>query len=833
MRAAWRIARRELRGGLGGFRVFLACLALGVAAIAAVGSAGRSIEAGLEREGAALLGGDAEMTFTYRFADGDERAWMEGAAEQVSEIAEFRSMASVGEDRALTQIRAVDAAWPLVGEVVLDPPIPLAEALAGDGVVAERALTDRLGIAPGDAVRLGEKTFTLRAVLERVPDGITAGFSLGPRTVVQRDALEGSGLLAPGTLFDSSYRLVLPEGADIAALEEEADALFRDAGVRWRDAREGAPGISEVVGRLESFLVLVGLAGLSVGGVGVAAAVRAYLARKRSVIATLRTLGAERRTVFAAYFMQIGVLTAVGVAIGLVLGAALPLAVEPLIADTLPVPAEIRVWPGPLAEAALYGVLAAFLFTLGPLARIEEIRPAALFRDGGMDGGLPRWPYLAVLSGLAALLVGSAAWLSGLPILTLWTAGGIAAALLVLAGAAWLIRRAAGRAASSRAVRGRTPLRLALGAVGGPRSEALPVVLSLGLGLTVLAAIGQIDWNLRTGIERDLPEVAPSFFLVDIQPDQIEPFLARARATPGVTEVESAPMLRGVITCINGAPAEEVAGEHWVLQGDRGVTYAARPAEDDVITEGAWWPEDYAGPNLVSFSAEEGEEMGLSVGDVVTVNILGRDIEAQIANFRAVEFETAGIGFIMSMNPGALQGAPHTHIATVYAEREAEGAFLRWAAAEFPNVTAIAVRDAIARVAEVLEGIGTAIRYAALATLVTGFVVLIGAAAAGEGARVFEAAVLKTLGATRAAILRSFALRAALLGAAAGIVALAAGCLAAWGALTYAMEADYELAVGNALAVVLGGIAATLVAGLAFAWRPLAARPARVLRARE
>ena len=369
--------------------------------------------------------------------------------------------------------------------------------------------------------------------------------------------------------------------------------------------------------------------------------------------------------------------------------------------------------------------------------------------------------------------------------------------------------------------------------MGGPRSEALPVVLSLGLGLTVLAAIGQIDWNLRTGIERDLPEVAPSFFFVDIQPDQIEPFLQRTREDEAVSRVDSAPMLRGVITEINGRPAEEVAGDHWVLQGDRGVTYAAAPGEDDEITEGAWWPEDYDGPNLVSFSAEEAGEMNLSIGDSVTVNILGRDIEAEIANFRAVEFETAGIGFIMSMNPAALSGAPHTHIATVYAEAEEEGRLLRELAGAYPNVTAISVRDAIGRVSEILEGIGTAIRYAALATLVTGFVVLIGAAAAGEGARVFEAAVLKTLGATRAAILRSFALRSLLLGLGAGLVALVAGCLGAWGALTFAMGADYEIAPGNAVAVVLGGVLATLAAGLLFAWRPLAARPARVLRARE
>ncbi len=263
------------------------------------------------------------------------------------------------------------------------------------------------------------------------------------------------------------------------------------------------------------------------------------------------------------------------------------------------------------------------------------------------------------------------------------------------------------------------------------------------------------------------------------------------------------------------------------------MTYADRPPEGTEITAGEWWPEGYAGPPLVSFAAEEGAELGLALGDTITVNVLGRDITATVASFREVSFETAGIGFVMLMDPAALQGAPHTFIATVYAEPEAEAAILRDLAQAYPNITAIRVRDAIARVSDVLDGIAAAIRYGASMTLLTGFVVLIGAAAAGEGARVYEAAVLKTLGASRATILASFALRSGLMGAAAGAVALAAGCLGAWAVVTFLMESTYRIAWGNALAVVLGGLLATLLAGLAFAWRPLAARPARVLRAKE
>ena len=838
---AARIARRELRGGLKGFRIFLACLTLGVAAIAAVGLLRSAIERGLQDQGAVLLGGDAAMEFTYRFATEDERAYMAQIATRVSGIVDFRSMAVVGDgdtaQRALVQVKGVDDLYPLTGSVVLDSAVPLAEALAITnglpGGIMDKVLVDRLGLAVGDRFRLGVQEFRLGAVLLREPDSAAGGFSLGPRVIVLTSGLANSGLLEPGTLYETEYRLDLPEGADLAVLEAQAEDRWRDSGMSWSDSRRAAPGVERFVDRIGSFLVLVGLAGLAVGGVGVSAAVRAYLEGKIATIATLKTLGAEGRTIFQAYLLQVGVLTLLGILLGLGLGAALVLGLAEVIAARLPFPAEIALYPGPLAEAALYGVLTALIFTLWPLARTETVRAAALYRGGDGTAGQPRPVYLLVLAGLVALLIGAAVWFSGVPSLALGTAGGVLGALVVLGLAARAVRRGARRAARSHWLRGRSALRLALGAIGGPREEASSVILSLGLGLSVLAAVGQIDANLRSAIERDLPERAPAYFFVDIQNDQIDGFLQRLADDPAVSRVEDAPMMRGVITQINGRPAREVAGEHWVVRGDRGVTFSATPPEGTTVTAGTWWPKDYAGPPQISFAAEEAEEIGLKLGDRITVNILGRDIEAEITSFRLVDFSTGGMGFVMSMNPAALAGAPHTYIATVYAEEAAEAPILRDLATAYPNITAIRVRDAIGQVTEALTAIAQATAWAAAATLLTGFMVLIGAAAAGESARLYEAAVLKTLGATRGRILLSFALRSALLGAAAGIVAIIAGGLAGWAVMTFVMEADYAFEPVSALAIVLGGVIATLAAGLAFALRPLAARPAQVLRAQE
>ncbi|HVH01642.1 MAG TPA: FtsX-like permease family protein [Amaricoccus sp.] len=828
-----RLALRELRGGLAGFRVFLACLALGVAAIAAVGSVRAAIEAGLARDAAALLGGDAEIELAYRFADPDERAWMQANALAVSEIVDFRSLAATeAGERTLVQVKAVDDGYPLYGRLDLGG-IGLGAALAPvdgrPGLVAERLLVERLGLAPGDDVVLGTRTFRLAGTVGSIPDAGAGALAFGPRVIVRLADLDGSGLLAEGSLFDSAYRLRLAPGADLAALQADAEARFADRGLQWRDRRDGAPGVGRFVDRLGDFLILHGLAGLAVGGIGVAAAVRAHVESRVATIATLRTLGATGGTVLAVYLTEIGLLAIAGVAIGLGLGAALPLLAAPF-AGRLPVPAAFGVNARPLAEAALYGLLAAFAFSLWPLARVRDIRPAALFRDEAAPGR-PRPAALAATVLLAALLVAAALLLSGAPRLALAVAGGVAGALLVLALAARGLVALARRAAP--AARGRPALRWALGALGGPARDTAPVVLALGLGLGVLAAVGQIDANLRGLVARDLPARAPAFFFVDIQNHQLEGFRARAAAVPGVGAIASAPMLRGVIIRIYGRPAREVAGEHWVLNGDRGVSYAAEPPPGTEVVEGAWWPADHAGPPLVSFAAEEGRELGLKLGDALTINVLGRDITATIASFRTVRFESMGIGFVMIVDPAALAGAPHTHIATIEATPEAEAPLVRAIAEASPNITAIAVRDGIARVATTLVGVATAARWAALATLSTGLLVLAGAAAAGERRRLHEAAVLKTLGASRARILASFALRAALTGTAAGLVAVAAGSLAGWAATVFVLDADFRLAPLNALAIVAGGALASLLAGLGFALRPLGTRPARVLRARE
>ncbi|MEL6336337.1 MAG: FtsX-like permease family protein [Pseudomonadota bacterium] len=840
---AWKVALRELRGGLAGFRVFLACLALGVAGIAAVGSLTAAINMGLAAEGRSILGGDVSVTLTYRSATEDERAWMDAAGD-VSEIADLRSMVgTVGEEveRSLAQVKGVDGAYPLYGTVGLEGIDTLAEGIEQRdgrwGLVAETVLIDRLGLALGDELSLGTGTFVLRGALTAEPDAAAGGMALGPRVIVATEGLREVGLLSEGTLYETLYRIRVEPGTDIAALGEDFAETFPEAGARWRDRANAAPGVARFVERIGAFLVLVGLAALVIGGVGVGAAVRGYLNRKVPTIAALRTLGTPAGTVFAAYLMQIAVIAALGIAIGLIIGGGGVALAGPWIAEALPVPARFGIYPTPLAIAALYGMLTAALFALWPLSWLREVRPAQLFRLSG--GGettdhIPRPSMLAVLVIATLLFALVVAALSGAPELALGVIAVITAALLILRGVGALAARGAERLARGPLGRRSPSLRLALGAIGAPGGGTVDVVMALGLGLGVLSAIGQVDHNMQRLIQTQLPAGAPAFFLVDIQPDQVEPVQARLAGIDGVERVETAPMLRGVITQLEGVPAREAEIDPdgaWVLRGDRGVTYSVEPPEGAVLTAGEWWPADYDGPPLVSFIDEEGRQLGLEPGDEITVSILGRPITATIANLRVVEWQGLGMNFIMVMSPNALQGAPHTHIATVYADEASEAPVLRAIGREFLNVTAVRVREQIDRVSGALANLGAATRWGALAVLLTGLAVLIGSAGAAAERQVREAAVLKVLGAERPTILSSFALRAALMGLLAGVVALIWGSVAAWAVTAFVLDGDFALAPLQALAVILGGALLNLIAGLAFAARPLRLRPAGVLRA--
>lgn len=832
-RLALRFAGRELRGGLRGFRIFLACLMLGVAAIAGVGSLAAGVRAALETDARQILGGDVELAFTHRTATEEQLDYIarRGA---VSRVAQMRGMARTGATRTLVEIKAADGAYPLIGTVALDGATSLKEALErrGDlwGAAVESSALQRLEAKLGGRIVVGDQEYELRAVVRSEPDRSANVFTLGPRVFVALDSLAGTGLVQPGSLIRYEYRVLLPQGSRPEAFIADLRRAFPDAGWRLRGPGEAAPGVQRWVDRIAMFLTLVGLTALLVGGVGVANAVRAYLDSKRATVATLKCLGASGGFVLTLYLTLVMVMAAFGVTSGLAVGALTPVVVGPLLAGQLPVVAMGGLYLQPLLVAAAFGVLTTVAFSLWPLARAREVPPSALFRD--LVAPTRRWPRAGAIFVIAAAVLALAALAIGTSVdrkLAAWFVAAAFGTFVLFRGAALLIAALARQAPHL----GRPGLRLALANLHRPGSPAAGLVLSLGLGLTVLVVIALLQGNLARQLREQLPEMAPSFFFIDIQSDQVAEFDALMAAQPGIGQVRRVPSLRGRIVRLDGVPVEQAAiapEAQWAIGNDRGLTYAATPPPGSRIVAGEWWPENYSGPPLVSFDAQLANGMGLKVGDSITLNVLGREVEARIANLRAIDWTTLGINFTLVFAPGTLEGAPQTHIATAQVAHEAEDTVERAVTQRFANVSTIRIRDALATVDRMLGHIGTAARLTAGITLLAGTLVLAGAVFATHRRRVYDAVVLKVLGARRGDVVGAFAIEFGLVGLATATVAALVGSLAAWLLMRFYMQLDFTLLAGTVTATAAGAAAAVMILGLAGTWRALGHKAAPLLR---
>jgi putative ABC transport system permease protein len=837
------LARRELRGGARGFRILIACLALGVGTIAAVQSLSRDVLGGIEAQGRNLLGGDIAVQVIYHGIDVDQRAALD-ALGIVSRSVNLRGMARTedGARSALVEVKAVDPLYPLVGTVQFAPPDDkrtLPETLAREdgvwGVAVEQAVLDRMGEHLGDRVKLGTLDYQIRAVIAKEPDRVgTGGFTLGPRFLIALDSLPETGLLQPGSMIYYDYRILLNQGQSVEAVERELRLKYGDAGWRIRDARDAAPEIRGFVTRLATFLTLVGLTALLVGGVGVGNAVKSYLDGRMGVIATMKCLGASGRTIAWTYLIQVMALSSIGIAIGVAAGGIIPWAFRGVIADHFPVPVAITIHPWGLALAAAYGVLIALGFSLWPIGRARAVTAGSLFRDQAAPSGGRPDRVMALATALAlTVLVALVLTTSGQFVFSAGFAGGAIIAFVVLGAAARGLALLAGRAGRVGWVRRRPTLRLALANLVRPGAATVSVVLSLGLGLTILVAIAQVESDFKGEVERDIPAEAPAFFFLDIQHADAQAFRQAVAAIPGVTKVEGVPALRGRIVAVHGEPAEKAIVDKryaWVLGGDRGMTYSATmPARSHLIA-GSWWPADYHGAPEVSIAREVALALGLKVGEDIIFNIVGRDLKAKVANIREIDWGGLAINFSLVFAPGFLEGAPQTEIATAYAPPSSEAAIEQLVNLTYPGITMIGVRDALATVDTLIGEIGTAVRLTAAIALAAGTLVLAGAIAAGERRRIHDAVILKVLGATRGTITRAFLVEHGLLGLMAATIAIALGSLAAWAVVVPVMDLHWRFSVMGALGVAIAAAIITLAFGLVGTWRALGQRAAPLLR---
>ncbi|ANV99622.1 ABC transporter permease [Bradyrhizobium icense] len=843
-RASWlalRYALRELRGGLRGFYVFIACIALGVMAIAGVGSVAASLSGGLEREGRTLLGGDVAFSLIQREAKPEEIAFLR-ARGQVSVAATLRGMARSHDGKlALVELKAVDSNYPMLGDVTLAPKLPMADVLAerdgAFGAAADSMLLTRLDLKLGDRITIGNATLQIRSVVDAEPDKLAGSVGLGPRVLVSDASLRATGLLQPGSLVRWIYRLKLPDNASderaATQLIESARSALPEAGWEIRSRSNASPQLERTINRFTQFLTLVGLAALLVGGVGVANAVKSHIDRRRDVIASFKALGATGRDVFQIYLMQVIVLAGVGSVIGLAAGAALPFVIVGAFGKLLPLPVVPALHPDELALSFIYGLLTALAFGLWPLGRVHDVPVAALFREEvAREWHHPRWSYLALMAAVTVLLVTVAIGLA--------YDKRIAAVFVVSSVAVFGLLR--GVAAGLMALARRLPrsditmLRLAIANIHRPGALTPSVVLSLGLGLAVLVTITQIDGNLRRQFLASLPERAPAFYFLDIPSSEADRFGAFLKQIMPASTIEDVPMLRGRIVAVRGVKAEEMKPSQdaeWVLQSDRGLTYTSEIPKGSKIVEGEWWGPDYQGPPLVSMEKRIADGLKLKIGDDIVVNVLGRDIPARIANLRTVDWQGLGVNFVLVFSPNAFKGAPHSHVTTLteaHPDPANDAKVIKQVADAFPMVTSVRMREALETIGTVVANLALAIRGASAVTLISAILVLGGALAAGHHQRVYDAVILKTLGATRVRLLGAYAVEYLMIGFATAVFSVITGSIAAWLIVTRLMTLSFAWQAGSAAGVVAVALIVTVGLGLAGTLLALSQKPASVLR---
>ncbi len=831
-----RLALRDFRGGIAGFWIFLACLAIGVAAITGVGSVSRSLAEGLLQNGRVILGGDVSFELVQREANAVELRFL-AARGKLSQIAVMRAMAARDDGQTtLVEVKAVDAAYPAQGSVALLPALALREVLAERngiyGVAADPVFAARLDLRRGDRFSIGRQTFELRAILASEPDKLVGAIGFGPRVLMSEAALRATRLLQPSALVKWIYRLSLAPGENVDALGTAVYAAFPSGGFEIRTWKNISPQFSRDLDRFSQFLTLVGMSSLLIGGVGVANAVTGFVERKRETIAILKALGAPGGFAFRMMLAEVLGVAGIAMAAGIAFGVALPFLLAAAFGALIPFPLAPRVFPQEIGAAVVYGVLTTLVFSLVPLGRAHDLPISNLFRDEIAPASVwPRRRYLVALSAAALGLVFASVALAPDKKLALIYVAAALGGFVLLRAAAALLMAAARRLPHPR----RVELRLAIGNLHRPGALTPSIVVSLGLGLTLVVSLALIDGNLHRVLEGSRNEKSPSYYFLGVARAELNDFRKFVAVREPDAKLAFVPMLRGRFVAVKGQPVAKIRGADdvaWALEGDRGVTFSEFVPAGSSVIAGKWWARDYEGPPLVSLESQVADGLGLKLGDAITVNVLGRNITTRIANLRKVDWHNLGLNFVLVYSPDTFAVAPYSDLVTLTDSGRGRGnpALVRDVAKAFPNVVSLRVKDALDAVKDIVGKLALAVRGSAGIALLAAALVLGGALAAGQGTRFYDVVILKTLGATRRRLLAAALCEFGLIGVATAVFGVLAGGAAALAVVSTVMKLEFVWLWPQALAAAAGALVAAVLLGLIGTWRVLGQKPAQSLR---
>ena len=847
-----RMAYRELRASWRRLIFFFCCVAIGVGGIVALRSLVQNVRTALAAEARSLTAGDIYVRTDQPWSDEvlgriEARA-AEVAGTELTETVDTVTMARLpaeaGTRTKIVEVRGVETAFPFYGRFTLQSGAAYSPALLRDrGALVGRELLPQLGVAVGDEILIGDEAFTIRDAIVTEPGRQLGGFSLGPRVLVARDALAGTGLIEFGSRVERQLLMRVPEEESIEPLVRGLREDLQEAFVRIGSYRRTENRIERNFSRAENYLSLIGFVIVILGGIGVWSVTRVFVQQRLRSAAILKCLGATAGGVLAVYVVQVALLGLGGALLGIGVAWAVLASVPDSLAAQAAATTGFQVVSTDLTFSAMLqglavGLLVSLLFALVPLLDTRHAKPLLLLRQGetpAMRGVDPVRIAAAAVAGLG--LVGVAAWQAASLEVGAYVAGGF----IGVAGALHLLGRVLVRMTRPLENARWFPLRHAALNLRRPGNQTRVVLLAVGLGSFFIIGVHAVQANLLASFSLELRDDMPDMFLIDVQQDQADG-VARILRDAGVGGQGEAgdpvllPVLRARVTAVTG-PRTSIEGRRAVRRAGFGreytVTYRERLEENERIVAGAFWDSGAAGPPEVSI--EDGlVERGMRLGDTVRFDVLGRVIEARVTSVRAVDWDDSRSGgFMFLFSPGTFDGAPHSYISFLRgpAEPAARGALQRNLVDSYPNVSVIDGLEIIRTFRRVLDYVTLAVSVVGAIALLAGGLILVGSVAMTKFQRLFDAAVFKTLGANTRLIAAMYVFEYGVLGTLAGLVGSIGALALTWALTRQVLDVPWT----PAPAINVGGVLVTavvvLVVGVASSLDVLRRKPLLTLRA--
>ena len=847
-----RMALREIRASWRRLLFFFICIAIGVGSIVALRSLIQTVRIALSGEARTLLGGDLVVStnrpWTRAVLDRLDAERHAGRITGRTETIEVPTMARSGDPATPTarmvELRAVGPEFPLYGTLALRDGAYTHALLAGRGALVRPELLAQFDLEVGGAIQIGSETFEIRGVIMTEPGRRIGAFTLGPRVIIDRADLPATGLLAFGSRM--SYQQLLRAPDELSEnLASDLREGFADEFVNVRWYRRTEDQMGENLTRAENYLSLVGLVVLILGGIGVSSVTRVFVQQKVRSIAILKCMGSTSAQMLAVYLTQVLVLGLGGSVLGVALAGGVLAAVPMFVGDLA---SALRVDVGLTSSAVVQGfaigLLVSLLFSLVPLLEVRHVKPSLLLRQD-----LPRpaafdWLKWGVTGGVAAALVAVASWQAGSVAIGLLLSAGFVAVALVLhvAGAALVRAVQPLRHSSSFA------LRHAVLHITRPGNQTRVILLAVGLGAFFILGVRALQSNLLRDFAIQAGSDAPDMFLIDIQPDQRDALAAFLdEANGGLPRPKMIPTLRARVVAVEGREMDidsyrETRGRG--LSREYTVTYRAQLEANEELVDGVWWDEAPAGDEAQVSIEERFSDRDsdgtfrsgsrIQVGDRMRFDVLGRTIAARVTSVRRVNCqELRPGGFHVLFSPGTFDGAPHTHISALQAPRDpASRARMQAAlAVRFPNVSVIDLREILQIIQTVVDNVTLAVTVVGVLVLLSGALILVGAVSMTKFRRVYEAAILKTLGASSRRIAAMLVLEYGVLGAIAGVIGATGAIALSWAIATYALELPWDATPGLTLVGVVATTALVAAIGVVASIDVLRHKPLATLRA--